>query len=67
MITPNREWNELVNMTPQELKDWLGSDESAGAGWSKDDGSGETIGHERFYIIKLYPQNKTRKTDNLLL
>jgi len=39
-------------MTAQELKDWLGSDESAGAGWSKDDGSGETIGHERFYTIR---------------
>lgn len=41
------EWNDLVNMTPKELTDWLGSEESAGAGWSKDDGSGETIGHER--------------------
>lgn len=35
-------------MTPSELRDWLGSDESAGAGWTKDDGSGETIGHERY-------------------
>jgi len=42
-----REFNELVNMNADELTEWLGSDESAGAGWSKDDGSGETIGHER--------------------
>lgn len=35
-------------MTADELKDWLGQEESAGAGWSKDDGSGETIGHERY-------------------
>jgi len=42
-----REFNELVNMTADELTDWLGSEESVGAGWSKDDGSGETIGHER--------------------
>jgi len=42
-----REWNELVNLSPEELKEWLGSDESAGSGWDKDDGSGETIGHER--------------------
>jgi len=47
VLTPKREFNELVNMTPSELKDWLGSDDSTGAGWSKDDGSGETVGHER--------------------
>ncbi|KAF4309014.1 hypothetical protein GTA08_BOTSDO02401 [Botryosphaeria dothidea] len=41
------EFNQLVNMSPDELKDWLGSEESTGSGWSKDDGSGETIGHER--------------------
>lgn len=34
-------------MSADELKEWLGSDESIGAGWDKDDGSGETIGHER--------------------
>jgi len=43
-----REFNELVNMSADELKEWLGSEESAGSGWSKDDGSGETIGHERY-------------------
>ena len=41
-----REFNELVNMSAKELQDWLGQEESAGAGWSKDDGSGETIGHD---------------------
>ena len=35
-------------MDAGELKDWLGREESAGAGWDKDDGSGETIGHERY-------------------
>lgn len=34
-------------MSAKDLKDWLGSEESTGAGWSKDDGSGETIGHDR--------------------
>ena len=43
----HREFNELINMSASELKKWLGSEDSAGAGWSKDDGSGETIGHER--------------------
>lgn len=37
-------------MSAKELKDWLGSEESTGAGWSKDDGSGETIGHDRYAI-----------------
>lgn len=46
-----QEFNELVNMTADELKDWLGKDESAGSGWSKDDGSGETIGHERYFAF----------------
>ncbi|KAF1838303.1 hypothetical protein BDW02DRAFT_585978 [Decorospora gaudefroyi] len=40
------EFNDLVNMTASELQEWLGSEEPAGSGWSKDDGSGETIGHE---------------------
>jgi hypothetical protein len=34
-------------MGPDELKEWLGGEDSAASGWSKDDGSGETIGHER--------------------
>jgi len=52
------EWNELVNMSAEELQEWLGSDESVGAGWSKDDGSGETIGHESGRkIIKILESN----------
>lgn len=42
-----REFNDLVNMSAKELKDWLQKEESSSSGWSKDDGSGETIGHER--------------------
>lgn len=44
-VLPRREFNEIVNMTASELEDWLGSEDSTGAGWSKDDGSGETIGY----------------------
>lgn len=52
------EFNQLVNMSPDELKDWLGSEESTGSGWSKDDGSGETIGHESGRkIIKILEKN----------
>ncbi|OJD33828.1 dna-binding protein [Diplodia corticola] len=45
-----KEFNELVNMSPKELKDWLGQEESAG--------SGETIGHESGRkIIKILEKN----------
>ena len=44
----SREWNDIVNMSAKELKDWLQQEESEDAGWSKDDGSGETVGHERY-------------------
>ena len=46
ILTPvHREFNDIVNMTPDDLKSWLGQDRSAKAGWSK--GDGETVGHER--------------------
>ncbi|OAL06938.1 hypothetical protein IQ06DRAFT_341725 [Phaeosphaeriaceae sp. SRC1lsM3a] len=32
-------------MSASELKDWLSQEESASSGWSKSDGSGETVGH----------------------
>ncbi|GAA5988255.1 hypothetical protein JCM5350_007629 [Sporobolomyces pararoseus] len=49
------EWQELVNMTPSELKDWLETEDSQSAGWSKEsqtkvDEEGaegtESVGHE---------------------
>ena len=49
-----REFNELVNMTAQELKDWLSQDESAEAGWTGDGGSGETVGHERSMLSLIF-------------
>ncbi|KAJ6125663.1 hypothetical protein N7471_012980 [Penicillium samsonianum] len=38
------EFNDLVNMTPTELREWLEQDQSHTSGWAG--GSGETIGHE---------------------
>ena len=35
-------------MSASELGEWLKGESSQGAGWSKGDGSGETIGHERY-------------------
>ncbi|KAK4550201.1 hypothetical protein LTR36_003168 [Oleoguttula mirabilis] len=62
-----QEFNELVNMSADELQEWLGSEESAGAGWSKDDGSGETIGHESgrkiIEILEKNPKKDPSKYD----
>lgn len=40
-------------MSAKELEDWLKSEDSSESGWSKDDGSGETIGHERFDSLSI--------------
>ncbi|KAG7005958.1 hypothetical protein G7Y79_00017g043400 [Physcia stellaris] len=41
-----QEFNDVVNMTSDELEAWLKEEHSESSGWSKDDGSGETVGHE---------------------
>ncbi|KAH8726221.1 hypothetical protein GQ44DRAFT_771413 [Phaeosphaeriaceae sp. PMI808] len=55
------EFNNLVNMTAKELQDWLGSEDSVGAGWSKDDGSGETIGHDSGRKIVIILEKNPKK------
>ena len=40
------DFNNIVNMTASELESWLKSDDSNSAGWPKDDGSGESVGHD---------------------
>lgn len=40
------DFNKTVNMTAQELEKWLKDENSQETGWSKSDGSGESIGHE---------------------
>ena len=42
-----KDFNHTVNMTAEELEKWLKSGGSQDSGWSKDDGSGESVGHER--------------------
>lgn len=44
----HREFNEFVNMSSDELEEWLKEESSTTAGWIKGDDSGETIGHERY-------------------
>ncbi|MBY8878912.1 DUF3140 domain-containing protein [Actinacidiphila acidipaludis] len=38
-----RDFHEAVNMTPRELEDWLGTEDSRDAGQQK--GGGESVGH----------------------
>lgn len=57
----NREFNELVNMTAPELEDWLTTSASTSCGWAKDDGSGESIGHESGrHIVETLSKNPER-------
>ncbi|PMD61835.1 uncharacterized protein K444DRAFT_380290 [Hyaloscypha bicolor E] len=55
------EFNTLVNMSASDLETWLKSDDSTSSGWSKDDGSGESIGHESGRkIIEILKKNPGR-------
>ncbi|KAG8926034.1 hypothetical protein FRC02_009258 [Tulasnella sp. 418] len=59
-----QEFNELVNMSVEELTEWLESDVSRQAGWQKDDGSGETIGHDSGRkIVDILSRNPERQPD----
>jgi hypothetical protein len=35
-------------MTVDELEEWLQTEDSQSTGWPKDDGSGESVGHESY-------------------
>lgn len=37
---------EVVNMTADEIEAFLKTGDSESAGWTKEDGSGESVGHE---------------------
>ena len=51
-------------MTPSELKKWLKSPESESSGWSKNDGSGESIGHESGRkIIEIMKKNPKKNPE----
>ncbi|KAK5199218.1 hypothetical protein LTR99_001259 [Exophiala xenobiotica] len=61
------DFNNTVNMTAEELEEWLKGDDSQKSGWSKDDGSGESIGHESgrkiIEILKKNPKRDPSKYD----
>ncbi|KAJ5683577.1 hypothetical protein N7462_006742 [Penicillium macrosclerotiorum] len=53
------EFNELVNMTPNELRGWLREEKSQSSGWAGE--SGETIGHESGRkIVQILEHNPSR-------
>lgn len=41
-----KEFNELVNVSAKDLEKWLKSNDSRSAGWPKENGDGETVGHD---------------------
>ncbi|KAI1845337.1 hypothetical protein JX265_005200 [Neoarthrinium moseri] len=62
------EFNDIVNMSASELETWLKEESSESAGWNKDDGSGETIGHESgrkiIEILTKNPKKDATKYDD---
>jgi hypothetical protein len=60
-----REFREAVNMSPAALEKWLATDESRSVGQPKDDGSGESTGHESGRrIVELLRTKKDDLTDD---
>ncbi|KAJ5981781.1 hypothetical protein N7499_009164 [Penicillium canescens] len=54
------EFNDLVNMTADELQDWLQGEPSQSAGWTG--GFGETVGHESGRrIVEILEHNPTKE------
>jgi len=57
-----REFEDLVNMAPKELEEWLATDESKEVGWQK--GGGESVGHDSGRrIVKLLHTGKADLTE----
>lgn len=57
------QFHDVVNMSPKELEDWLGTDESQEVG-QKDDG-GESTGHESGRrIVEILRTKKADLTDD---
>ena len=56
------EWQDLVNMQPKELDEWLDTDESKSAG---DNDGGESTGHKSGRkIVKIKKTNKSNLSDD---
>lgn len=52
-----REFGDAVNMTPEQIEEWLGTEESQSVGQSR--GGGEAVGHEMGrHIVDLLRKSK---------
>ncbi|MCD9188921.1 MAG: DUF3140 domain-containing protein [Pyrinomonadaceae bacterium] len=57
------EFKRLVNMTPKKLENWLETAESKKVG-SKEDGKGESVGHESGrHIIRILEKKQSDYSD----
>ncbi|PLB50028.1 hypothetical protein P170DRAFT_508280 [Aspergillus steynii IBT 23096] len=57
------EFNDIVNMAPNELRDWLKQEQSQESGWTND--SGETVGHESGRkIVNILEHNPSKDPDS---
>lgn len=58
-----KEFNELVNMTADELDKWLKSEDSTSSGWTNGE-EGETVGHDSGNKISaILRRNPDKKAD----
>ncbi|ODM22478.1 hypothetical protein SI65_00066 [Aspergillus cristatus] len=57
------EFHDLVNMSPNELWDWLQKEQSQSSGWQSE--SGETIGHERYFPVAQFAASPVSEEDGL--
>lgn len=58
------DFKKMVNMTPSALEKWLGTEESKKVGF-KDEGKGESVGHESGRkILKIKAKGKDKYTDD---
>ena len=61
-----KEFDEVVNMTPKELEEWLQTQESRSVGQS--DGGGESKGHKSGRrIVEIKRKKKTDNTDDRIV
>lgn len=59
-----KDFADVVNMTPGELKSWLDSDESKEVGWTPD-GEDESVGHQSGRrIIEIKSKKKADLSDD---
>lgn len=55
------EFNTYVNMSASELSSWLETEASTSSGWSKNDGSGESVGHDSGrHIVRILEKNPNK-------